>query len=113
MIERILQLVRRHHGLRSVSLRYFNAAGASADAAIGEDWTRIAEPHPAGDEGDARQAAAGAGVRQRLPDARRHVHPRLHPRRRPRRRARARRSTTSPAAGIDRAERRHRQSAAA
>ncbi len=26
-------------GVRSVSLRYFNAAGASADAAIGEDWT--------------------------------------------------------------------------
>ncbi len=26
-------------GLRSVSLRYFNAAGASADAAIGEDWS--------------------------------------------------------------------------
>jgi UDP-glucose 4-epimerase len=26
-------------GLRSVSLRYFNAAGASDDASIGEDWT--------------------------------------------------------------------------
>lgn len=26
-------------GLRSVSLRYFNAAGASDDAVIGEDWT--------------------------------------------------------------------------
>jgi UDP-glucose-4-epimerase GalE len=26
-------------GLRSVSLRYFNAAGASADASIGEDWS--------------------------------------------------------------------------
>ncbi len=26
-------------GLRSVSLRYFNAAGASFDARIGEDWT--------------------------------------------------------------------------
>lgn len=26
-------------GLRSVSLRYFNAAGASDDALIGEDWT--------------------------------------------------------------------------
>lgn len=26
-------------GLRSVSLRYFNAAGASSDASIGEDWT--------------------------------------------------------------------------
>jgi UDP-glucose-4-epimerase GalE len=27
-------------GLRSVSLRYFNAAGASADASIGEDWSK-------------------------------------------------------------------------
>jgi UDP-glucose-4-epimerase GalE len=26
-------------GMRSVSLRYFNAAGASADSSIGEDWT--------------------------------------------------------------------------
>ena len=26
-------------GLRSVSLRYFNAAGASADSSIGEDWS--------------------------------------------------------------------------
>jgi len=27
------------HGLRTVNLRYFNAAGASSDGAIGEDWT--------------------------------------------------------------------------
>jgi UDP-glucose 4-epimerase len=27
------------HGVRSVSLRYFNAAGASLDNAIGEDWS--------------------------------------------------------------------------
>lgn len=27
------------HGMRSVSLRYFNAAGASSDAVIGEDWS--------------------------------------------------------------------------
>jgi UDP-glucose 4-epimerase/UDP-arabinose 4-epimerase len=27
------------HGIRSVSLRYFNAAGASSDNVIGEDWT--------------------------------------------------------------------------
>ena len=32
-------MVRRHHGLNSVSLRYFNAAGASFDGRIGEDWT--------------------------------------------------------------------------
>ena len=39
MVERILHWYGVTHGLRSVSLRYFNAAGASRDAAIGEDWT--------------------------------------------------------------------------
>jgi UDP-glucose-4-epimerase GalE len=39
MVERVLGWYGTTHGLRSVSLRYFNAAGASSDAAIGEDWT--------------------------------------------------------------------------
>ena len=39
MTDRVLARYGTTHGLRSVSLRYFNAAGASADAAIGEDWT--------------------------------------------------------------------------
>jgi UDP-glucose-4-epimerase GalE len=39
MVERILHWYGVTRGLRSVSLRYFNAAGASADARIGEDWT--------------------------------------------------------------------------
>ena len=38
-MERILYWYGHIHGLRSVSLRYFNAAGASFDARIGEDWT--------------------------------------------------------------------------
>jgi UDP-glucose 4-epimerase len=38
MVERILQWYGVTKGLRSASLRYFNAAGASHDAAIGEDW---------------------------------------------------------------------------
>lgn len=38
-VERLLHWYGVTHGLRSVSLRYFNAAGASADGAIGEDWT--------------------------------------------------------------------------
>ena len=38
IVERILGWYSVIHGVRSVSLRYFNAAGASADAAIGEDW---------------------------------------------------------------------------
>jgi UDP-glucose 4-epimerase len=39
MVERVLGWYGVVHGLRSVSLRYFNAAGASFDARIGEDWT--------------------------------------------------------------------------
>ena len=45
--ERILHWYGLTHGLRSVSLRYFNAAGASADSRIGEDWRAVAEPRPA------------------------------------------------------------------
>jgi UDP-glucose-4-epimerase GalE len=39
IVERVLHWYGEVHGLRSVSLRYFNAAGASFDASIGEDWT--------------------------------------------------------------------------
>lgn len=39
MVEQILRWYSVTHDLRSVSLRYFNAAGASFDAEIGEDWT--------------------------------------------------------------------------
>lgn len=38
-METLLDWYCRTKGMRSVSLRYFNAAGASADAVIGEDWT--------------------------------------------------------------------------
>jgi UDP-glucose 4-epimerase len=38
-MERILGWYQHTHGLRSVCLRYFNAAGASADGRLGEDWT--------------------------------------------------------------------------
>jgi UDP-glucose 4-epimerase len=38
MTERILGWYDRSHGIRSTCLRYFNAAGASADSRIGEDW---------------------------------------------------------------------------
>jgi UDP-glucose-4-epimerase GalE len=38
IVERVLHWYGVVHGVRSVSLRYFNAAGASFDAAIGEDW---------------------------------------------------------------------------
>ena len=39
MVERILGWYGVTNGLRSVCLRYFNAAGASFDGRIGEDWT--------------------------------------------------------------------------
>jgi UDP-glucose-4-epimerase GalE len=39
IIERIMSWYDRCLGLRSVSLRYFNAAGAWTDGSIGEDWT--------------------------------------------------------------------------
>ncbi len=43
MIERLLTDLAPAHGLRSVSLRYFNAAGAEPEAGIGEDHDP--EPH--------------------------------------------------------------------
>ena len=39
MVERILTWYGVTSGLRSVSLRYFNASGASTDIVIGEDWS--------------------------------------------------------------------------
>lgn len=39
MVEQMLAWYDAGHDLRSVSLRYFNAAGASDDGRIGEDWT--------------------------------------------------------------------------
>jgi UDP-glucose 4-epimerase len=39
MVETMLRWYDRAHRVRSVSLRYFNAAGASRDAVIGEDWS--------------------------------------------------------------------------
>jgi len=38
-VERMLRWYATTSGMRSVSLRYFNAAGASFDGRIGEDWT--------------------------------------------------------------------------
>ena len=46
MMERILGWYGSTSGLRTVSLRYFNAAGASLDNVIGEDWTQSANLIP-------------------------------------------------------------------
>ena len=40
MVEKILGWYGVTRGVRAVNLRYFNAAGASTDARIGEDWTQ-------------------------------------------------------------------------
>ena len=77
----------RAYGLRSVSLRYFNVAGATAHPRRG--------PRP-GDPPDPERPRGGRRdhradhLRRRLSDARRDLHPRLHPRRGPGRRAPAR-----------------------
>lgn len=39
MVEKMLSWFDRAYGLKSVSLRYFNAAGADPDGTIGEDWS--------------------------------------------------------------------------
>ncbi len=39
MVEKALKWYDLAYGLKSVNLRYFNVAGASMDAKIGEDWT--------------------------------------------------------------------------
>ncbi len=57
MIERILHWYGVTSGLRSVSLRYFNAAGASFDNTIGEDWTYSANLIPV-----VMKAALGLGA---------------------------------------------------
>jgi UDP-glucose 4-epimerase len=55
MVERILGWYDRTHALRSVSLRYFNAAGATLDGDRGEDWSQSANLVPV-----AIKAAMGA-----------------------------------------------------
>ena len=39
MVEKILKWYDHAYGLKSICLRYFNAAGASLDGQLGEDWT--------------------------------------------------------------------------
>ena len=39
-VEQVLPWFAQRYGLRAMSLRYFNAAGASFDGSLGEDWDR-------------------------------------------------------------------------
>ena len=78
-IERALPHFERAYGVRSVALRYFNAAGADPDGALGEDHHPEIHVIPR-----AIDAALGrdafADLRRRLPDAGRHLPARLRPR---------------------------------
>ena len=88
--------------LRIALLRYFNPVGAHPSGTIGEDPSGIPNNlMPYHRPGRRRPPREAAGVRRRLPDARRHRRARLHPRRGPRRRPRrrpgpARRPPTHP-----------------
>jgi UDP-glucose-4-epimerase GalE len=84
-VEWLLRDYQAAWGLRSVVLRYFNAAGCSLDGLIGEDHDpephlipRVTPRHPRRDPSPHRP---GHG----LGHARRHLHPGLHPRGGPRR----------------------------
>jgi UDP-glucose-4-epimerase GalE len=46
IVERILRWFDECHGIRAVSLRYFNAAGADFSGDLGEDWDRSANLIP-------------------------------------------------------------------
>ena len=76
MFERMLYWFGQIHGLEYVALRYFNAAGASA---------QFGEASPLGNAFDSQRAKGGAGpvgqlrgLWHGLSDAGRDVHPRLH-----------------------------------
>ena len=82
--EWISRAVGRRHGMRVISLRYFNVAGA-ASVKLGDPGVFNLIPH--GVPG-AEPRRDPEDLRRRLPDAGRHLHPRLRPRLRHRRRAR-------------------------
>ena len=81
-VERALPHYERAYGIRSVALRYFNAAGADPGGALGEHHDPELHVIP-----KAIDAAAGTrhvpGLRRGLRHARRHLSARLRARRRP------------------------------
>ena len=89
-VERMLADFARAYGLRFVALRYFNAAGAAADGAHGEHHDPETHLMPILLQTLLGLRRARHRVRRRLPDARRHLRPRLRARRGSGRRARAR-----------------------
>ena len=71
------------YGWGFAALRYFNAAGAAPDGTHRRGSRSGNAPDPACPASGAGTAAGHRGLRHGLPDARRHLHPRLHPRGRP------------------------------
>ena len=75
------------HGLGHVILRYFNVAGADPKMRTGQSTPEATHLIKVAVADRARHAQGPRRVRHRLPDAGRHLHPRLHPRHRSRARA--------------------------
>ena len=105
-VERALPHFETAYGLRSIALRYFNAAGADPDGLLGEDHDPGDPHHPARHlRGQGHRHAQG--VRRGLPDAGRHLPARLHPRHRPGRRARPRPGVARTRRPVGPLQRRH------
>ena len=79
-IEQALPHFERAYGIRSIRLRYFNAAGADPDGELGEDHDPEVHVIPRAFEA-ATGGAAVRDLRRGLPDAGRHVPARLRARR--------------------------------
>ncbi len=79
MIERALYWYGVAHGLRSVALRYFNAAGADPDGEIGEDHNPETHLIPLILDAADGTPPAYRRLRHRLPDAGWQRGPRLYP----------------------------------
>jgi len=80
-VERALADYAHAYGWGYAALRYFNASGASPDGTIGEDHNPETHLIPLVIYAAMGKRAAHRGLRHRLPDDRRHLHPRLHSRR--------------------------------
>ena len=80
MIERMLKDVEAAEGLKAMSLRYFNAAGADPAGEIGELHEPGAPPDSQRAQGRGRPPGQRDDLRRRLRHARRHGGARLHPR---------------------------------
>ncbi len=107
MVERILEDYDRAYGLSSVSLRYFNAAGADPDGEMGETPRPGDPPHPEHPPEPPRHGAPPGRLRRGLPHPGRDGRPGLHPRHRPGRGPRPGPQGPAPGRGERRRQPRH------